>query len=102
MPVYVYLVTGACPSPVGTSSHPMQVELDRAHESITVLCDELEQVQCALAAKDAKLAETSTGVSIERFEAMRAERDHWRETAETTHRTLAILKRRLVELAGRE
>ncbi|WP_338601574.1 hypothetical protein [Saccharopolyspora sp. SCSIO 74807] len=80
----------------------MQVELDRAHESITVLCDELEQVQCALAAKDAKLAETSTGVSVDRFEAMRADRDHWRQAAESTCRALAILKRRLAELAGRE
>ncbi|GAA2812688.1 hypothetical protein [Saccharopolyspora taberi] len=115
MPVYVQLAT-CLPRPlVGTSpSLPAQIALDRAYESIAVLCEELEQAQREIAAKNAQLGEATTGVRAERYEAMRADRDYWRESAETIHRKLArttaerddavwelaVLKRSLAELAG--
>ncbi|GAA4852323.1 hypothetical protein [Saccharopolyspora rosea] len=93
--------TGAAPSPLSA--------LDRAYESIRVLCDELEHAQREITARDAQLEEAT-----ERYEVMRSERDRWRGDAEAAHTTfarlvierddavrrLALFRRRLAELAG--
>lgn len=115
MPLYAQLTTCFPPPLVGApQALRAQTALDRAHESITLLCDELEQAQRAIVAKDAQLAEATAGASMERYEVMRADRDHWREIAQTTHRKLArttaerddavwelaVLKHKIAELAG--
>ncbi|TDC92341.1 hypothetical protein E1161_13280 [Saccharopolyspora aridisoli] len=55
MPVYVYLAGFSWATADTGHQECSQTELTRAYESISVLCDELEQTQRALATKDREL-----------------------------------------------